>query len=470
MKLNLNPHRSARASTYMTVIVTMIVVGVMLAAYLKMVASQNSFAGRSQTWNRSVAVLEAGIEEAMGHLNKNGSPDSGGSINVANLSGDGWDNSGSATGPWSKQGWLDGDFYYVTIASWNGTTARFPTISSTGFVRQLPAYAWHGSGGPFLAALSMPNLEGGGFSSRAVQCSVTNNPTFSRGLVAKHGIDMNGNNVLTDSYDSRNPAYSTNGRWVAAKRRDRGDIASNDSLTNTINVGNANVWGRIATGPGGTVRLGPNGAVGGAAWQNGGNRGIQPGYSTDDMNVEFPDVVLPAGSAGWVPPLPGIVDGIVYQYIFNIPGDYLVGTISGKILVSTNNVRLRVNSGWSFSGQNGMTITTNGGIKIFLDCPSANITGQGIVNASGTPDQCYIFGTTKLTNLDIGGNGECTAVIYAPYADVKLHGGGHSVQDFSGAIVGKTFKFTGHYNVHYDEALGRTGLWRGFTITSWNEK
>jgi hypothetical protein len=51
-----------------------------------------------------------------------------------------------------------------------------------------------------------------------------------------------------------------------------------------------------------------------------------------------------------------------------------------------------------------------------------------------------------------------------------LHGGGNSDQDFSGAIVAKTFKFTGHYNIHYDEALGRNGLWRGFTITSWNER
>ena len=404
----------------------------------------------------------------MAHLNKNGSPDSGGTVNLANMSGDGWYNNGSATGPWSKQGWLDGDFYYVSIGSWDGTTARFPTISSTGFVRQLPAYAWHGSGGPFLAAVSLPNLEMGSFTRRAVSCGLTNNPTFSRGLVAKHGIDMNGNNVLTDSYDSRNPAYSTNGRWVAAKRRDHGDIASNDTLTNVINVGNANIWGRVATGPLGTVALGPNGAVGDAAWQTGGNHGIKPGYSTDDMNVEFPDVVMPATSTGWLPP-PSSGNG--YQYIFNVPGDYRVpGTIDGNILVTAPNVRLRVDGGWDFHGQDTMTIGTNASIKIYLNCASASLSGQGIVNTLGTPDQCYIFGTTALTSLDIGGNGEATAVIYAPYANVTLHGGGNSVQDFSGAIVANTFLFTGHYNVHYDEALGRTGLWRGFTITSWDER
>jgi hypothetical protein len=460
--------RATRGSTYMTVVVTMIVVGVMLAAYIKMVGTQNTFATHSQTWNRSVAVLEAGIEEAMAHLNKNGSPDSGGTVSLAALSGEGWDNNGSTTGPWSKQGWLDGDFYHVTIGTWNGNTAAFPAISSTGYVRQLPAYAWRSSRGPFLAALYMPDLDRGKFTRRAVQCGLTNNPTFSRGLVAKHGIDMNGNNVLVDSYDSSNPAYSTNGRWVAAKRRDHGDIASNDTLTNIVNVGNANIWGRVATGPSGTVALGPNGKVGDAAWQNGSSSGVKPGWSSDDMNVEIPDVVLPAGSDNWTPPLSGTGG---YQYVFNTPGDYrITWAVSGKILVSSPNVRLRVDGGWSFNGQDGMTITTNGSIKIYLNSASASITGQGIVNTAGTPNQCYIFGTTNLTSLDIGGNGECTAVVYAPNANVTLHGGGNSVQDFSGAIVANTFRFTGHYNVHYDEALGRSGLWRGFTIISWDER
>ena len=280
---------------------------------------------------------------------------------------------------------------------------------------------------------------------------------------------MNGNNVLTDSYDSRRPAYSTNGRWDASKRRDHGDIASNDTLTNIVNVGNANIWGNVATGPSGTVALGPNGAVGDAAWQNGGNHGIQPGHSTDDMNVDFPDVVMPASSAAWLPPLSGSGG---YQYVFSVSGDYRIsGTVNGSILVTAPNVRLRVDGGWTFNGNSdGLTIGTNASIKIYLNCASANITGQGIINTAGTPDQCYIFGTSALTSLDIGGNGEATCAIYAPYANVTMHGGGSSVQDFSGAVVANTFRFTGHYNVHYDEALGRIGLYRGFVLTSWDER
>ena len=100
----------------------------------------------------------------------------------------------------------------------------------------------------------------------------------------------------------------------------------------------------------------------------------------------------------------------------------------------------------------------------------ADLTGNGVVNVDGVPAQCQIYGSARLTNLALGGNGEMAAVVNAPYANVTLNGGGGGDQDFSGAMVGNTFKFNGHYSVHYDEALGRTGAWRGFTITSWNEK
>ena len=464
MKILLTSRRRVRGLTYATVIVAMITIGTLLAAYLKLVAVQNQLVTRSQTWNRSVPILESGIEEAIAHMNKNGSPDSAGVVNLTAMANDGWNNHGSLNGPWYKLGWMGGDYYRVSISAWDGTTAQCPSISSTGWVKQLPAFALRGSRGPLLA-----QSEFTGYSRRMVNCTTTNNPIFSKGLVARNGINMNGNNVTVDSYDSSNPAFSTNGRWDEDKRRDRGDVASNDTLTNIINVGNANIWGRVATGPGGTVAIGSNGKVGNAAHQDSG-RGIQPGYFTDDMNVEFPDVVLPAGSAGWLPPTGG-------PHYNLASGDYrLDSELSGRIVVTANaNVRLLLKAGIKFTGLDSLTIGSNANLKIYLDCPSASITGQGILgqgisNGSGTPNQCQIYGTSLLTDLDIGGNGEATCVVYAPYANVKLHGGGTSNQDFSGALIAKTFTFTGNYMIHYDEALGRTGNWRGFTITSWNER
>jgi hypothetical protein len=463
MKILLSARARRRGMTYATVVIAMITIGTMLAAYLKLVSVQNQLVVRSQTWNRAVPILESGVEEAIAHLNKNGSPDSGGTVDLAKMNTDGWYNNGSVTGPWYKFGWLNGDFYFVSISSWNGSTAYMPMINSTGWVRQLPSWSMRhlkGSAGPMLA--QNDGLSFVGYSRRMATCSTTNNPVFNKGLIARHGIDMNGNNVTVDSYDSSNPSLSTNGRWDVSKRRDRGDVASNDTLTNIISVGNANIWGRLSTGPGGSASIGPNGKVGDAAWQLGSVNGIKPGYFTDDMNVEFPDVVLPVGSAGWLPP-PSTTVG---------SGDYYIGgTWTTSLTVADGaNVRLRIDGGVNYTGSDAFIIGSNANVKIYLNCPSAKFAGNGIVNNRGTPNQCQIYGTSVLTDLALSGNGETTCVVYAPYANVKLNGGGSGDNDFSGALVAKTFTFNGHYKLHYDEALGRVGHWRGFTITSWNER
>jgi hypothetical protein len=134
-------------------------------------------------------------------------------------------------------------------------------------------------------------------------------------MVAKNTIDLNGNNILTDSFDSANPLYSTNGLYDPNpnKVRDNGDIAAHFGITNSINAGSANIWGRGATGPGGLVSVGPNGAVGSKAWNTGGNHGAEPGWVKDDMNVSFTDMVAPFTS-GFTPSA-GTVDGTTYTYV-----------------------------------------------------------------------------------------------------------------------------------------------------------
>src|SRR5678815_1481676 len=52
-------------------------IGLMLAAYLTLVGSQNKFTQRSQVWNNAIPVCEAGVEEALTHINYNGTSDFG---------------------------------------------------------------------------------------------------------------------------------------------------------------------------------------------------------------------------------------------------------------------------------------------------------------------------------------------------------------------------------------------------------
>ena len=52
---------------------------------------------------------------------------------------------------------------------------------------------------------------------RVVRVTTTNDALFAKGLVAKGQIDLGGNNIRTDSYDSTIPAYNTGGRYDPAR-------------------------------------------------------------------------------------------------------------------------------------------------------------------------------------------------------------------------------------------------------------
>ena len=107
-------------------------------------------------------------------------------------------------------------------------------------------------------------------------------------------------------------------------------------------------------------------------------------------------------------------------------------------------------------------------MKLFANC-NVTIDGNGIINP-GLSTSLELFGTAACKTLSLGGNAAYTGTIYAPYADAVFNGSGATWNDFSGAAVVQSAKFNGSFKFHYDEALRTIGLWRGFTITSWNEK
>src|SRR5262245_33915457 len=97
--------RQQQGNTLLLTIVVTGILGFLLAAYLSLLKSQNSANVRSQSWNSAMPVVEAGIEEAMQHLNKNGWTN-------GNLATDGWSGSGSTYSITRPHG---DAFYSVTI-------------------------------------------------------------------------------------------------------------------------------------------------------------------------------------------------------------------------------------------------------------------------------------------------------------------------------------------------------------------
>src|SRR5262249_4673187 len=152
-----------------------------------LLSNQNQLVVRSQVWNAALPVAEAGAEEALTHCYND----------FGNLAANGWSLSGSqyiktnavSDGGQSGVATLrrNNGYYGVSIS----TTRPF-VVTSTG-------------------SYPMPGRDV--FVSRTIQITASNQGVFSAAIVVKDVIDMNGNDVLTDSYDSTDPTKSTLGMY-----------------------------------------------------------------------------------------------------------------------------------------------------------------------------------------------------------------------------------------------------------------
>src|SRR4051812_27519006 len=71
MKL-LRTRFTQRGNVLLLALVATAIIGIMLGAYLTLVKSQNQGVARSQVWNSTIPIIEAGMEEALTHLNGKG--------------------------------------------------------------------------------------------------------------------------------------------------------------------------------------------------------------------------------------------------------------------------------------------------------------------------------------------------------------------------------------------------------------
>src|SRR5258708_24805992 len=127
-------------------------------------------------------------------------------------------------------------------------------------------------------------------------------PLFAFAVAARQIIACKGNNVAIDSFDSGDTNYSTGGLYDPAKRKDNGDVVTDDTMVNSLTVGNGRIMGHARTGLGtNTVSLGPVGAVGSKAWVQSGVQGIEPGWAADDLNISWPDAQLPFTGCAFTP-------------------------------------------------------------------------------------------------------------------------------------------------------------------------
>lgn len=585
--------RKQTASALLVSLFMITLLAVSVAGYLTYVEQQSLLGARSQAWNLALGLSESGVEEALAQLN----------LNYTNLHTDGWSADGST---YTQHRTLPNGSYTVAIDNSNPNT---PIILSRAYVT--PAKFARNAPTAMFAVVGSDDDRPVTTLNRAVRVTTSRGSLFLASMVAKHGIDLKGNGVTSDSFDSADPAKSTNGRWDATKAQDNGDIASNGGIVSTVSFQNANIYGRVITGPGGTATVGSQGAVGTHAWQAS-NKGFQPGYVLNNANFTFPDTTAPynsgtepsegtivtitgsstnsstytraaypsAPASGYLGPITtntttastsiypspvpagmttntsyttvtslpspvpagtstnyattstssqtypaagtyqgGITTNVVTKgapagpgtwYIYNLitgitsytypvrvyayptktytytvyetaltyttnsyhnvigNGDYYDGWLHGTTIV-TGKARLVLPNGLNMARGDGITIAPGGSLLIYSGGTGITIGGNGVMNANGFAGNFIVYCDKTVTSFTLNGNGEFTGVLVAPNADLTMNGGGNSAEDFTGALMVNSVRMNGHFNFHYDEALGRMGNNGRFLITSWNE-
>jgi hypothetical protein len=366
-------------------------------------------------------------------------------------------------GKYTRTRFLGNNYYTVRISQDDP-----PVVISEGHV-PLPFNPAVSMG--FLAAFGLDPSQ---YTGRKVRVTTRKDGMWTMAMAAKDQIDLNGNNIETDSFDSTKTEYSTGGQYDVTKRRDHGDVGTNSTITNSLNVADADIWGKTKTGPGGSVAIGPNGSVGDLAWHIAMKRGIEAGWSKNDMNVYFRDITQPY--SGGATPTSGYVGTTNVAYLLTgtagISGDYVMAdlTLQGNaIMYVAGNCRLRVTNSINISGNAFIEIGPGASLELYMEGASASLGGNGIANDTGYAINFIYFGLPTNTSLSYSGNGDFIGAVYAPEANFTLGGGGNTALDFVGASVSNTVKMNGHFKFHYDEALGKTAWNRGYLVNSWNE-
>ena len=415
MKIIFRQGQRNQGSILFLTLILSIVMGISLGSYLILTSGQEKSVSRSQRWNAALDAAEAGIEDGLAQVNN--SP--------KDFSANGWTAGSGTYGP-ENQTLIGGRYSVLVVGS------STPTLYSTGYVS---------------APITGETVQ------RAVRVTTQVLPLFNVALGAVGNINMNGNSAATDSWNSHSTNLSTGGFYDATKTSTNGDVASQQGI---VNIGQHTIDGNLYLGPTATYTSGTNQIL---------------GDIDKDYNVNFPDATLPTNLGNPIPPT--ITNG---AYNITANGYYVVSaSLPIKVAAGLSNVVVKVTaqtfSPASIDLGGGMT---NPSTLTIYDAPT--VTGGSISlsgNSSGgaiaaTPVNLIIYGLPNLTSITLGGTSSFIGAIYAPEAVMSLNGGGNS-NNLMGAAIVKTVTLNGHYDFHYDEALGAWGPAKGFIANSWQE-
>lgn len=439
-------HRQNSGSVLLVSLVIGAVLCAMLGSFLLLTRFEYTTAARSQAWNTAMVAAEAGLEEGLSMINR------------------------FADGSAPLTSWPDAN--RPQAAGWSVLTANVylmeRTIDSNS---KYKVYITNLNSAPIVKSVGYALLpQKSDYVSRAVTVNTAAGSFFLGGVLAKKDVNINGSAII-DSYNSQDPKYSTLGQWDVTKRKDGGNVGSVQSnvVAAVISSGNAKIYGQIATGPNSTISVSGNADAGSLAWVNAGNKGIQPGWSRNDLNISIPDApALPAGTYQNLP-APGNV--VLQGGTPSNPARYTTSTAyqmnsHNYLLITNGTVVIDAQQGVALNAQAAIQIATNAQLILYLGTQNTQLDGQGVMNNTGYPTNFIVYGKNNNKQIEINGGSAFVGYVYAPYADITLNGN----SDNSGAMVGSSFQINGNMGLHYDESLSGpqsgTSIYR---ILAWRE-
>lgn len=433
--------RSEEGSTLMMAVIPMIILSVALIACLELAMSRTRMTIRSQAWNTSLAMSEAGVEDAMAHLNYTEG------VNLARF---GYTLSGSR---FVKNNVTLGDgSYSISI-----TTNDPPTVSAQGFAR-LPA----SMGGAAVIAMIGQREAVEQKVDRNVEVRIKRVPPMI-GLLSRGKVTVQ-NDFDADSYDSSDPAYSSNGVYSATRAKANGFIGTVSTVSGDMLVkDNAQIRGDVGSGGTvGVISVTSPASVGDAAYVAS-SSGLQAGHRRDNVRNVIPNISVPFPTGSGL--VAGIVGGISYNWVltnrnYKVASDLTIGP-SQKMMV-TGRARLHVPGTIYVEGtieiQPGASLEIYVGSQIYVQ-------GNGKINQFGTPDRFTFIGLSSVSQVYLQGDSFVSGVIHSPQAKLDMNGNAQ----FCGAGNFNDIVLQGFADFHFDEALNtnREGV---FQITNWLEK
>ncbi len=511
-------HHSRQGSVLIVALVLSFAMAVAVGSFLALSLNTLKRSTRSTYFNNSLNVGEAGLEHAMWAMNNSfaSSPLGWTDGTTAYLDSEGNPfptKTRLGTAGTSDVGGIDGFFDIYIEKSYTVTEiqAQVETMKIAGKTTD-QIRDWLEEHMPIVHARGVVQAPAGGPLKKELKLRLAVRSPWENGMVGRTRIDLDGGDI--GSYDSiATPTVPAN---LAAMGYGI-TVASPTSVIGNVAIGTpADIRGHLSVGVGAENSADflskIKGSIVGPTTPSGTT--IDPDLVSYDFNESYEDVHIPTGAEvaaetgltvteltalpsvvssgankGWI--VIGDPTGNTVQR-YSLTGDLASGNLlivgpvqiilptgdfnpaGTYVLDGTKNVPQLKSNGKPESTTD--PTTGKGWAEVYVEGDITLNGAPGSLNQGSRPSLLKVFGTISAAEdvagntqaVNLNGNANITALVYTPYAEVKLNGGGSSGY-FAGALVADSIKIGGNgYRFVYDVSAANEDI-TGFRLSRWIE-